>query len=85
MSAPALSKHVMSLFDGSLLGLIANNDIYLLVGREVGHSSGLALGGQYLLTFLAMVAANNCKQLGSDLAQLVPMIVAVNLARRDCL
>ena len=49
-------------------GVCANDDISFLVGCEVGHSSALALVGYYLLVFLAMVAANNCEQLWSELA-----------------
>jgi hypothetical protein len=49
-------------------GVCANDDISFLVGCEVGHSSALALVGYYLLAFLAMVAANNCEQLWSELA-----------------
>ena len=69
--APALSKHVMGMLDGLLLGLGANNDRYFPVGWEVGHSSALALVRDYLLSFLAVVAANNCGQLWSELALLV--------------
>ena len=49
-------------------GVCANDDIYFLVGCEVGHSSALALVGYHLLAFLALVAANNCEQLWSELA-----------------
>ena len=71
VAAPALSKHVMGLLDGILLGLCANDDIYILLGWEVGHSSTMALVGHYLLAFPAMVVANNCEQLWLKLALLV--------------
>ena len=82
MAAPALSKHVMGLLDGPLLELSANDDIYLLVGWEMGHSPGLAVVGQYLLAFLAILGTNNCKQLWLDLGLLVWEAIWANL---ECL
>ena len=68
MVIAALSKCVMGLLDGPLLVLCATDDIYFLVGWEVGYSSALALVRHYLLAFSAMVATNNCEQLCLGLA-----------------